>query len=119
MRWASNIAKFAKFGVPVVTAGIDIWFQFRESDKEEKRMQQIKDSKDQFITGYQSAVNNIKEQFTNYMQQVLENYNLKRNEINQSKDELIKASEQNQKLQKSIEALEGEYVDFIEIIDNE
>ena len=119
VRWASNIAKFAKFGVPVVTAGIDIWFQFRESDKEEKRMQQIKDSKDQFITGYQSAVNNIKEQFTNYMQQVLENYNLKRNEINQSKDELIKASEQNQKLQKSIEALEGEYVDFIEIIDNE
>lgn len=119
VRWAGNIAKFAKFGIPVVTAGIDIWLQFRESRKEDERMQQIKDSKDQFITGYQGAVNNIKEQFVNYLQQVLENYNNKRNEINMSKDELIKASQQNQKLQKSIESLEGEYVDFIEIIENE
>lgn len=119
VRWASNIAKFAKFGIPIATAGIDIWFQFRENKKENERMQQIKDSKDQFITGYQGAVNNIKEQFMNYLQKVLENYNNKRNEINLSKDELIKASQQNQKFQKSIEDLEGEYIDFIEIIDNE
>ncbi len=119
VRWASNIAKVAKFGIPVLTAGIDIWFQFRESSKEDERMQQIKDSKDQFITGYQCDVNNIKEQFMNYLQQVLENYNSKREEINLSKDELIKTSQQNQKLQKSLENLEAEYVDFIEIIDHE
>ena len=33
VRWASNIAKVAKFGIPVVSAGIEIWMQFREDSK--------------------------------------------------------------------------------------
>lgn len=33
VRWASNIAKVAKFGIPVVTAGIDIWMQLREEKR--------------------------------------------------------------------------------------
>lgn len=117
VRWASNIAKVAKFGIPVITAGIDIWMQFREDNKENERLEQIKASKSQFVTGYQSEVNKVKTQFEKYLNSVLENYVNKRNEINKSKDELIQASKRNERLEKDIKNLEGEYVDFIEIID--
>ena len=117
VRWASNIAKVAKFGIPVITAGIDIWMQFREDKKENERLEQIKASKSQFVTGYQSEINKVKAQFENYLNSVLGNYANKRNEINKSKDELIQASKRNEQLEKDIKELEGEYVDFIEIID--
>lgn len=116
VRWASNIAKVAKFGVPVITAGIDIYMQYREEKKEYERLQQIKAAKSQFVTGYQSEINKVKSQFENYLNIILENYTNKRNEINKSKDELIKAAIQNKQLEQSIKQLEGEYVDFIEII---
>ena len=117
VKWASNIAKVAKFGIPVLTAGIDIWMQLREDKKENERLKQIKASKSQFVTGYQSEINKVKTQFGNYLSSILENYANKRNEINKSKDELIEVSNRNQELEKSIQQLEGEYVDFIEIID--
>lgn len=119
VRWASNIAKVAKFGIPVVTAGIDIWMQLREEKKENERLQQIKESKNQFITGYQVELNKIKGQFENYLNTVLENYRDKRNDVNKSKDEIIKASKRNDAINKSINELEGEYVDFIEMIEED
>lgn len=39
VRWASNIAKVAKFGIPIASAGIEIWMQFREDSKENKRLE--------------------------------------------------------------------------------
>lgn len=119
VRWASNIAKVAKFGVPVITAGIDIWMQFREDSKENKRLNQIKESKNQFVTAYQSEINKIKSQFEKYLYTVLNNYVNKRDEINKSKEELILASKRNDQITHDIKDLEGEYVDFIEVIDNE
>lgn len=119
VRWASNIAKVAKFGVPVITAGIDIWMQFREDSKENKRLNQIKDSRNQFVTSYQTEINKIKSQFEQYLNSVVENYINKRNEINNSKEELIQASRRNDQISLAINELEGEYVDFIEIVDNE
>lgn len=119
VRWASNIAKVAKFGIPVVTAGIDIWMQLREEKKENDRLRQIKESKNQFITGYQGEMNKVKGQFENYLNTVLENYRDKRNDVNKSKDEIIKASKRNDAINKSINELEGEYVDFIEMIEED
>lgn len=119
VRWASNIAKVAKFGIPVVTAGIDIWMQLREDKKENERLQQIKESKNQFITGYQGELNKVKGQFENYLNMVLQNYRDKRNDVNKSKDEIIKASKRNDAINKSIKELEQEYVDFIEVIEND
>lgn len=119
VRWASNIAKVAKFGIPVVTAGIDIWMQWREEKKENERWKQIKESKNQFITGYQGEMNKVKGQFENYLNTVLENYRDKRNDVNKSKDEIIKASKRNDAINKSINELEGEYVDFIEMIEED
>lgn len=116
VRWASNIAKVAKFGIPVITAGIDIWMQCRENSKENERLEQIKNSKSQFITGYQSEINKIKSQFEQYLRAILGNYANKRDEINKSKDELIEASNRNNQLEKNIRELEGEYVDFIEVV---
>ena len=119
VRWASNIAKVAKFGIPIVTAGIDIWLQFREDKKENERLEQIKNSKSIFITNYQTEVNRVKSSFENYLNLVLENYANKRNEINRSKDELIRTSKRNENISRSIKELDSEYVDFIEIINKE
>ena len=119
VRWASNIAKVAKFGIPVITAGIDIWMQLREEKKENERLAQIKESKNQFITGYQGELNKVKGQFENYLNTVLENYRDKRNDVNKSKDEIIRASKRNDAINKSINELEQEYVDFIEVIEND
>ena len=93
--------------------------QFREDKKENDRLQQIKDSKSQFITAYQGEINKVKSQFEQYLRSVLENYTNKRNEINRAKDELIETSNRNKQLEQSIKQLEGEYVDFIEVINGE
>ena len=119
VRWASNIAKVAKFGIPVIATGIDIWMQFSEDSKENQRLNQIKDSRNQFVTTYQIEINKIKSQFEHYLNNVLENYVNKRNESNRSKEELIQVSKRNDQISHAINELEGEYVDFIEIVDNE
>lgn len=119
VRWASNIAKVAKFGIPVITAGIDIWMQLHEEKKENERLTQIKESKNQFITGYQGELNKVKGQFEDYLNTVLKNYRDKRNDVNKSKDEIIRASKRNDAINKSINELEQEYVDFIEVIEND
>lgn len=117
VRWSSNIAKVAKFGIPVVALGIDVWMQVREDKRENKMIAQIKSAKNQFVTTYQCEINKIKSQFEDYLHTILENYANKRDEINKSKDELITLSTRNEELGRSIKDLEGEYVDFIEIID--
>lgn len=119
VRWASKIAKVAKFGVPVLAVGLDLWMQFREQSKEDQRLEQIKSAKSQFITGYQVEINNVKAQFENYLLSILENYSRKRDELNKSKDELIEISNRNNELEKAIKQLEGEYVDFIEIVNGD
>ena len=119
VRWASNIAKVAKFGIPVVAVGIDVWMQVREDKRENKMIAQIKSAKNQFVTTYQCEINKIKSQFEDYLHTILENYANKRDEINKSKDELITLSTRNEELGRSIKDLEGEYVDFIEIIDGD
>lgn len=117
VRWASNIGKVAKFGIPVLVAGLDIWMQISEDKRENKIIEQIKSAKNQFVTTYQCEINKIKSQFEDYLHIILENYANKRDEINKSKDELITLSTRNEELGRSIKDLEGEYVDFIEIID--
>lgn len=119
VRWASNIAKVAKFGVPIVAVGLDIWMQVREDKRENERIEKIKSDKNQFVTTYQCEINKIKSQFEDYLHTILENYANKRDEINKSKDELITLSTRNEELGRSIKDLEGEYVDFIEIIDGD
>lgn len=116
VRWASNIAKVAKFGIPIISAGIDIWMQCREDKKENERLEQIKNLKGQFITSYQTEINKAIAKFEQYLGSILENYSNKRNEINKSKDELIEADNKNKRIEQSIRELEGEYVDFIEIV---
>jgi uncharacterized coiled-coil DUF342 family protein len=93
--------------------------QCKDDKKEDQRIQQIKSCKNQFITGYQKEVNRLENEFKKYLNEVFGNYNEKRNEINRSKDEIIQISKRNDRISKSIKELEGEYVDFIEIIENE
>lgn len=119
VRWASNIGKVAKFGIPVLATGLDIWMQVREDKRENERIEKIKSDKNQFVTTYQCEINKIKSQFEDYLHTILENYANKRDEINKSKDEFITLSTRNEELGRSIKDLEEEYVDFIEIIDGD
>lgn len=117
VRWASNIAKVAKFGIPVVSASIEIWMQFREDSKENKRLEQIKSAKNQFVSTYQEEINKVAEQFEKYLLQVFGNYTNKLEEINHSKTELLEASNKNDITIKKISELDAEYADFIEAIE--
>lgn len=117
VRWSSNIAKFAKFGIPVVTTGFDIWMQMRDARAEDRRLAEIKGAKSQFITNYQTEIDKIKRQFEHYLGEVLQNYIDKRNEINASIDEIHRVTLRNDQISNEIKELEGEYADFIEIID--
>lgn len=117
VRWASNIAKVAKFGIPVVSVGIEIWMQYREDSKENKRLEQIKSSKNQFVSTYQAEVNKVVEHFEKYLSQVFDNYNNKLEETDRSKTELIEASKKNDITIKKISELDAEYSDFIEAIE--
>ena len=118
VRWASNIAKVAKFGVPVIIGGVDIYMQLKNDKKEKEQLNQIKAARSQFVTGYQSEVNQVKAQFEKYLGSVMENYTHKRDELNESKDQLLALSNKNLELEQSIKQLEGEYVDFLEIIND-
>lgn len=82
-------------------------------------MQQIKASKNQFVSTYQVEINKVINQFKNYLAQVFDNYNNKLDEIDRSKTELIEASNRNDITIKKIDELDAEYADFIEIIDEE
>lgn len=117
VRWASNIAKVAKFGIPVVSAGIEIWMQFREDSKEKKRLEQIKSAKNLFVSTYQEEINKVAAQFEKYLLQVFGNYTNKLEDINHSKTELIEASNKNDITIKKISELDAEYADFIEAIE--
>lgn len=79
----------------------------------------LKSQKIKFVTGYQIELNKVRSQFEGYLNTVLENYREKRNDINKSKDEIILASKRNDAINNSINELEGEYVDFIEVIEND
>lgn len=116
VRWASNIAKFAKFGVPTLLAAVDVAMQLRNDRKETEHLNQIKAARSQFVTGYQSEINKVKGQFEKYLALIMENYAHKRDELNASKDQLLALSNKNLTLEQSIKQLEGEYVDFIEIV---
>ena len=118
VRWASNIAKVAKFGVPVIVGGVDIYMQLKNDKKETEQLNQIKAARSQFVTGYQSEVNQVKAQFEKYLGSVMQNYTHKRDELNESKDQLLALSNKNLELEQSIKQLEGEYVDFLEIIND-
>lgn len=119
VRWASNIAKFAKFGIPIITGGLDIFLQLRNNQQEKKIEKQIREAKNKMITSYQTEINKIKDQFTQYLQSVLNNYKSKHDEVNQSINQIIINSKRNDAITKKIKELEGEYIDFIEVIDKE
>lgn len=114
---ASKIAKGAKFGIPILGAVLDIGMQVYQDRQDKKIQKQIQTERNRYVTEYQGELNRIAEKFKTYFESVRENYNLKRDELNASKDELRKQTQRNLELTKEIEALNQEYVDFIEILD--
>lgn len=52
------------------------------------------------ITSYQTEINKIKDQFTQYLQSVLNNYKSKHDEVNQSINQIIINSKRNDAITK-------------------
>lgn len=119
VRMASRIGKVAKFGVPLLGAALDVYFADKERRDENKRLQQIKESRNRFITEYQTTINGIIDSYTQEIQIIYSNYDTKRDDLLKSKNELAQTIKNNESIAMGIENLNEEYVDFIEIIDGE
>lgn len=119
VRWASNIAKFAKFGIPIVAGGIDIFLQLKNEREEREYEKEIKSAKNQMVTRYKIEINKIKEQFEKYLTEILKNYQYKQDEANRLIDQITATAKKNGIITNKINELEKEYVDFIEIIEKE
>ena len=119
VRWASNIAKVARFGIPVLVVVADAGMQVYNDKKEKQKSITINTEKGKFITAYQGEINRVKDEFQKYLLQIINNYNNKINEINDSKRALMETSDNNSKLIDQIKTLEGNYVSFLNDIDEQ
>ena len=115
---AGRVGKFAKFGVPVIAAGFDFWMTMRENKKEDDRIRAITAAKRQFNEEFRTEIGKIRVQLDNEFNKIINNYNKVQEDINQQKRNLISISQKNKELVQQINDIDAEYVDFIEIIDD-
>ena len=115
---AGRVGKVAKFGVPVIAAGFDIWMTMRENKKEDERLKAIAAAKRQFNEEFRKEIGKVRDQLDNEFSKIVNNYNKVQEEINQQKKNLISISQKNKQLVQQIKDIDAEYVDFIEIIDD-
>ena len=117
-RIACNVGKFAKFGIPVLTTGFDIWMQVREERKQEERRQQIKAARQQFVSDASNEIRNIRLKMEQYLIECsITPCTAKLQDINENKILLAGDMARNEKLIAAVKSLNAEYVDFIEIVD--
>lgn len=114
---ASNIGKFAKFGIPVLTTAALIGFAIYEDKQEKKRIKQIDAAKNQLNADLRSEIKTIRRSIEeDFKNSVIKNYKEKLQEVNQIKFEFANKISKNENMKKYLKDLDAEYVDFIEII---
>ena len=118
VRIAGRVGKFAKFGVPAIAAGFDIWMKMRENRKEEERMKAIVAAKRQFSEEFRIEIGKVRELLDQEFGKIINNYNKVQEEINQQKINLISISQKNKQLGQQIRDIDAEYINFIEEIDD-
>jgi len=116
---AGNIGKIAKFIGPALSLAT-IWLDVKENNDAEKRRKEILKLKNKLsveIAEYaEKCINDIQADINDYIKN---NYDEKIKDLNQSIIELIKTDSNNSELSKKIDKLNSDYIDFIEIIEEE
>jgi len=115
----SNLSKTLKYGIPVVSFILSTGMEIYELNQEKKRINAIKSAKDEFEASFRSYITKIRREFEKEVEiNIIENFNNKLKEIDESKMSLINSTIKNETIKKAIIELDTEYVDFIEIIEN-
>ena len=118
VRIAGRVGKFAKFGVPAIATGFEIWMEMRAEKKENERQKAIVAARRQFNEEFRKEIEKIRTQLDKEFSKIVDNFNKVQDNINQQKKNLVSVSQKNKQLIEQINSIDAEYVDFIEIIDS-
>ena len=117
VRISSKIGKIAKFGIPVLTCAIEVCIAISDNREANKIMNELNAAKNKFITEYQSQINNAIDKLHSELDVVNNNYNLKRSELSEMREDLLTTISRNQSMMQEVDELKRECTDFIEIIE--
>lgn len=115
---AGRVGKFAKFGVPAIAAGFEVWMELRAEKKENERQKAVVAARRQFNEEFRKEIGRIRTQLDREFIKIIDNFNKVQENINQQKKNLVSVSQKNKQLIEQINSIDAEYVDFIEIIDS-
>lgn len=118
VRLTSKIGKFAKFGVPAIGVAIEICSSIHEAHKEDARAKKIQNARMKYYEDCKCAILKIKDELGKAFSSCVDsNFNIALENIEKQKMELSRQTMRNKKLNSDIQNIDGEYVDFIDIID--
>jgi len=118
-RWASNIGKVGKFGIPVLATLLDAGMEIYAAKKEKERMRKIDEMKRNFIAVTKSEILNAKNTMRSQIEKcTITQYDKKLRELDNEKIALAESMDKNNKLMSDIKSLNDEYSEFIDFADN-
>jgi len=118
-RWASNIGKFAKFGIPAATTVLSVGMELYAAKKEKERMRKIDEMKRNFIAVAKSEILNAKNTMRSQIEKcTITQYDKKLRELDNEKIALAESMDKNNKLMSDIKSLNEECSEFIDFADN-
>lgn len=117
-KFASNLGKAAKFGIPALTAVLSIGLEIHAAKQEEKRRKQIETARQQFISESKKQVLSVRRDMEKeIMNCSVTRFSDKLNEMNQMKISLVSDIDKNDKMIAAVKGLNDEYSDFIKTVD--
>lgn len=117
-RWANNIGKFGKFGIPVLTTVLSAGMEIYAAKKEGERIRKISEAKRNFIAITKSEILNAKKMMHSQIEKcTITQYNKKLRELDNEKIALAESIDNNNKLMSDIKSLNEEYSEFIDFAD--
>ena len=120
VRISSKIAKFGQYGIPVVASAISMYLDIRSDNKELENLKLLDNAKKQFVSDVKNQLNKIKEEIQEELRKnIYHNIDQIINEFERKKIDILQQTNKNKATSKSINELDGEYVDFIELINGE
>jgi small GTP-binding protein len=120
VRISSKIAKFGQYGVPFIASAISMYLDIRSDNEELENLKLLDNAKKQFVSDVKNQLNKIKEEIQEELRKnIYHNIDQIINEFERKKIDILQQTNKNKATSKSINELDGEYVDFIELINGE
>ena len=120
VRITSNIAKFAQYGIPVITTALSMYLDIRNDNKEIENLKKLDNSKNQFVSEVKKQIVSVKNQIEQELRNnIYQNIDKIIDDFEHKKIEILQQTTKNKAISQKINELDAEYVDFIEIIDED